>query len=46
MFIYEIFNGSTLNRTGRAALHTIHGLLPPPAQSGPVGGKDPISLKK
>ena len=37
---------STLDRVGRAALHTIHGLFPPPAQSGHVGGKDPISLKK
>jgi hypothetical protein len=39
-------DGSTLERVGRAALHTIHGLFPPPARSGHVGGKDPISLKK
>ena len=39
-------DGSTLNRVGRAALYTIHGLFPPQAQSGHVGGKDPISLKK
>ncbi len=39
-------DGSALLRTGRAALHTIHGLFPPPALSGHVDGKDPISLKK
>jgi hypothetical protein len=39
-------DGTTLDRVGRAALHTIHGLFPPPSQSGHVGGKDPISLKK
>jgi hypothetical protein len=39
-------DGSALLRTGRAALHTIHGLFPPPARSGHVDGKDPISLKK
>ena len=39
-------DGSTLDRVGRVALHTINGLFPPPAQSGHVGGKAPISLKK
>jgi hypothetical protein len=38
--------GSALQRTGRAALHTIHGLFPPPDRSGHVNGKDPISIKK
>ena len=42
----ENAEGSTLQRTGRAALHTIHGLFPPPDRSGHVSGKDPISLKK
>ncbi|KAI2511562.1 adenylate kinase [Fragilaria crotonensis] len=42
----ESADGSALQRTGRAALHTIHGLFPPPDRSGHVGGKDPISLKK
>jgi hypothetical protein len=41
----ESHDGSNLDRVGRAALHTIHGLYPPPAQSDHVGGKDPISLK-
>ncbi len=39
-------DGSALLRTGRAALHTIHGLFPPPARSGHVDGKDPVLLKK
>ena len=39
-------DGSALQRTGRAALHTIHGLFPPPDRSGHLGGKDPISVKK
>jgi hypothetical protein len=38
--------GYALQRTGRAALHTIHGLFPPPNRSGHVDGKDPISIKK
>eukprot|EP00978_Attheya_sp_CCMP212_P001508 scaffold3149_cov26-Attheya_sp.AAC.3 len=38
--------GSKLDHTGRAALHAIHGIFPPPAVSGHVGGKDPISVKK
>jgi hypothetical protein len=38
-------DGSTLNRVGRTALHTIHGLFPPPAQSGHVGAKTPFPLK-
>jgi hypothetical protein len=42
----ESLDGSALLRTGRAALHTIHGLFPPPARSGHVDGKDHISLKK
>ena len=39
-------DGTLLQRTGRAALHTIHGLFPPPNHSGHHGGKDPISVKK
>ena len=39
-------HGSSLLRTGQAALHTIHGLFPPPARFGHVDGKDPISLTK
>jgi len=35
--------GSLCRRTGRAALHTIHGLFPPLTRSGHVNGKDPIS---
>ena len=38
--------GTRLERVGRAALHTIHGLFPPPERSGHLGGKDPISRKK
>ncbi len=38
--------GTLLQRAGRAALHTIHGLFPPPARSGHRDGKDPISTKK
>jgi hypothetical protein len=37
-------DGSALLRTGRAELHTIHGLFQP--RSGHVDGKDPILLKK
>jgi hypothetical protein len=44
--VVESPDGSALLRTGRATLHTIHGLFPPPARSGHVDGKDPISLKK
>lgn len=40
-------DGTALQRTGRAALHNIHGLFPPPDCSGHVGrSRDPISLKK
>ena len=38
-------DGSTLNCVGRVAVHTIHGMFPPPAQLGHVGGKDPIFFK-
>ncbi len=38
--------GTLLQHTSRAALYTIHGLFPPPARSGHLGGKDPISAKK
>ena len=38
--------GTLLQRAGRAALHTIHGLFPPPDITGHSGGKDPISTKK
>jgi hypothetical protein len=37
---------SAHQRIGRATLHTIHGIFPPPDRSGHVDGKDPISLKK
>jgi hypothetical protein len=39
-------SGTLLQSAGRAALHTIHGLFPPPERSGHLGGKDPISQKK
>ena len=39
-------DGTLLQRMGRAALHTIHAIFPPPATSGHEGGKDPISQKK
>lgn len=42
----EDHTGTLLQRAGRAALHTIHGLFPPPERSGHLNGKDPISLKK
>jgi hypothetical protein len=38
--------GKLLQRAGRTALHTIHGLFPPPDITGHIGGKDPISTKK
>jgi hypothetical protein len=39
-------SGSLLLRTARAALHSIHGVFPPPHVSGHTGGKDPVSEKK
>jgi hypothetical protein len=42
----ENHTGTALQHAGRAALHTIHGLFPPPSRSGHEGGKDPISQKK
>ncbi|KAI2506028.1 hypothetical protein MHU86_8439 [Fragilaria crotonensis] len=40
-------DGTAIQRTGRAALHTIQGgLFPPPDRSGHVGGKDHTSLRK
>jgi hypothetical protein len=42
----ENSSGSLLSRIGRAALHTIHAIFPPPDRSGHEGGKDPISQKK
>ena len=42
----EDASGTLLQRTGRAALHTIHGIFPSLERSGHVGGKDPVSLKK
>lgn len=39
-------SGDLLQRIGRAALHTIHAIFPPPESSGHMGGKDPISQKK
>jgi hypothetical protein len=38
--------GELLQRTARAALHSIYGIFPPPSRSGHIGGKDPISQKK
>jgi hypothetical protein len=38
--------GTLLGRITRAALHGIHAIFPPPAVTGHIGGKDPISLKK
>jgi hypothetical protein len=42
----EDASGKLLLRTARAALHSIHGVFPPPAVSGHTGGKDPVSEKK
>ncbi|KAI2500877.1 hypothetical protein MHU86_13597 [Fragilaria crotonensis] len=42
----EDASGTLLSRIGRAALHTIHAIFPPPDKSGHIGGKDPISQKK
>jgi hypothetical protein len=38
--------GDLLQRTARAALHSIHAIFPPPSRSGHTGGEDPISQKK
>eukprot|EP00978_Attheya_sp_CCMP212_P036106 scaffold161645_cov59-Attheya_sp.AAC.3 len=38
--------GKLLLHTARAALHSIHGVFPPPRVSGYDGGKDPVSEKK
>ncbi len=38
-------DGSALQRTGRAALHNIDGLFPPPDRSSHIDGKEPLSLK-
>jgi hypothetical protein len=42
----ENASGTLLGRIARSALHGIHSIFPPPAVTGHVGGKDPISLKK
>lgn len=42
----ESQDGQLLQRISRAALHTIHGIFPPPSVTGHKGGKDPVSLKK
>ena len=42
---FESPDVSALQRTGRAALHTIHGLFSPPDRSGQVNGKDPKSKR-
>jgi hypothetical protein len=39
-------SGNLLLHTARAALHSIHGVFPPPSVSGHKGGKDPVSEKK
>jgi hypothetical protein len=42
----ESRDGELLQRISRAALHTIHGIFPPPNASGHKGGKDPVSRTK
>lgn len=42
----ENHEGTLLNRISRAALHTVHGIFPPPAVTGHTNGKDSISMKK
>ena len=42
----ENAEGTLLNRFGRAALHAINGIFPPPEISGHTGGKHPVSEKK
>jgi len=42
----EDAKGTMLERTTRAALHSIYGVFPPPAVSRHKGGKDPVSQKK
>eukprot|EP00978_Attheya_sp_CCMP212_P023785 scaffold73576_cov56-Attheya_sp.AAC.9 len=42
----EDATGTNLQHTGLAALYVINAIFPPPAISGHVGGKDPISVKK
>jgi hypothetical protein len=39
-------SGDLIQRVGRAALHTIHAIFPPPAISGHEGGKDRYPRKK
>jgi hypothetical protein len=39
-------SGTMLIHAARAALHSIHGVFPPPNVSGHKGGKDPVSEKK
>ena len=39
-------SGTMLINTARAALHSIHGVFPPPSVSGHKGGKDSVSEKK
>jgi hypothetical protein len=38
--------GDLLGKTGRATLHAIHSVFPPPSPADPPGTKDPISEKK
>jgi hypothetical protein len=38
--------GTMLLNTAQAALHSIHGVFPPPHVSGHKGGKDSVSEKK
>jgi hypothetical protein len=38
--------GTLLERTGRATLHAIHSIFPPPTAADAPGTKDPISEKK
>jgi hypothetical protein len=42
----ENASGTLLGRIARSALHGIHSIFPPPAVTGHVGGKDPVSIKK
>ena len=44
--VVENNDRTLIRRVSRATLHAIHSIFPPPAVSGHVGGKDPISQKK
>jgi hypothetical protein len=44
--VVENNDRSLIRRVSRATLHAIHSIFPSPAESGHLGGKDPISQKK